>query len=415
VTDSAAQRATRARAEATSESSRVTPLELFFDLVFVYAFTQVTAIVAGDLTARGMAHGLLMLAVLWWVWCCFAWVGTTLRADEGVVRAVMLAVAVTMFIVALTIPEAFVDIPGGLRGPVVFAACYLVIRALHLLIYWYGARYWVGSGNREMQRQVIRIAIPMLVGVSILFVASFTSGAAQTLLWVGAIVVDYGGVLLAGTSGWVVPSPAHFAERHGLIVIIALGESVVSIGVGVLDLPISWPILIAAVLGMTVAIALWWLYFDVVAIAAEHRFTSAVGRDRAAIARDSYTFLHLPLVAGIILLSLGLKKVLNYVGEHHLDEPLKGIGLFALYGGVVLYLLGHIGFRLRNMGSVNVPRAVTVVILAALIPVMAKVPALVALGGLAAVCAGLVGFEIWRYADARYRLRHADHPPEGNA
>lgn len=401
----------KSRAEAVTEGARVTPLELFFDLVFVYAFTQVTAIMADDLTPRGLGHGLLMLALLWWCWCCFAWVGTTLRADEGIVRPAMFAVMIGMFVAAITIPEAFTDLPGGLRGPVVFAACYLVVRVLHLVLYWSGAR-WVGGGDRAMQRQVGRIAGPMLIGTSMIFAASFTSGLTQALLWAAALAVDYGGVLFAGTSGWVVPSPGHFAERHGLIIIIALGESVVAIGIGVTALPISWPIIAAAALGLIVGACLWWLYFDVVAIAAEHRFMATTGAERAGIARDSYTFLHLPMVAGIILLSLGLKKVLGYAGDpvsHSLTDPLKGIGLYALYGGVVLYLLGHLGFRLRNMGSVNRPRLVTMAVLAVAIPLVWGRPALVTLAVLALICAVLILVEIRLHADARQRLRHAPH------
>jgi low temperature requirement protein LtrA len=410
VADNTAGDGVRRRAEVMTEGSRVTPLELFFDLVFVYAFTQVTAIMGGNLTAHGLVRGLLVLAVLWWSWSGFAWLGTTLRADEGVVRAVMFAVMMAMFVAALTIPEAFTDAAGGLRGPVVFAACYLVVRILHLVVYWLGARYWVGQGGRALQRQVVRISVPMLIGATTLFGAAFASGLMQTLLWALALVVDYGGVMSAGTQGWLVPSPEHFAERHGLIIIIALGESVVSIGVGVATLPISWAIVVASCLGIAVAGALWWLYFDVVAIAAERRFASSTGAARIGIARDSYTFLHLPMVAGIILVSLGLKKVLGYAGDpqaHDLSDPLTGVGLYALYGGVVLYLLAHLGFRLRNMGSVNLPRLVTIPVLVGLVPVAAQVPALVALAMLAAVCVGLVLTELFLYAEARHRLRHA--------
>jgi low temperature requirement protein LtrA len=411
------------RVRPVTEGSRVTPLELFFDLVFVYALTQVTALMAADLTARGVLRGLLVVALLWWCWCCFAWLGNTVRADEGITRLALFAVMGTMFVVALTIPEAFEDLPGGLSGPVVFAACYLIVRVLHLVLYWYAAR-----GDAGLRRQLLRAAVPMGGGAVLLFAAATApqrlfespadAGAARTALWVLALAVDYGGIMAIGAEGWQIFSAGHWAERHGLIIIIALGESIVSIGVGATELPISWPIIAASMLGGAVAAVLWWAYFDVVAIAAERVLAGTTGAARAALGRDSYTYLHLPMVTGIIGVSLGMKKVLGYVGDvahHDLSEPLKGIGLYALYGGVILYFLGHFGFRLRNMGSVNWPRTVAIVVLAALLPVAALVPALVALAMLAVVCVALILVEVVVFADARRALReaalaeHADH------
>ncbi|GGR81627.1 low temperature requirement protein A [Micromonospora fulviviridis] len=396
-----------------TEGASVTPLELFFDLVFVYALTQVTALMATDLTWPGMGRGLLLLALLWWCWCCYAWLGNTVRADEGVVRVALFAVIATMFVVAATIPEAFVDLSGGLSGPVVFAACYLVVRVLHLAIYWHAAR-----GDDGLRRQLVRAALPMLGGAVLLFTAALLPPyltddpgrvvALRTLLWVLALAVDYGGIMAIGAAGWQIFSAAHWTERHGLIIIVALGESLVAIGVGITALPISWPIIVASFLGVTVAAALWWAYFDVVSIAAERVLARAQGAERAALGRDSYTYLHLPMVAGIILLALGFKKVLAYVGDdthHRLTDPLHGLGLLALYGGVIVYLLGHVGFRLRNMRSVNWPRVATTVLLALLLPVADHLPALAALGLLAVVCAGMVGAEVVLFGEARRALR----------
>ncbi|WP_406042712.1 low temperature requirement protein A [Micromonospora sp. NBC_00898] len=403
------------RMRVMTEGATVTPLELFFDLVFVYALTQVTALMAADLTWGGLGRGMLVLALLWWCWCCYAWLGNTLRADEGVVRLALFAVIGTMFVVAVTIPEAFVDLPGGLSGPVVFAACYLAVRVLHLVIYWHAAR-----GDEGLRRQLLRAALPMLGGATLLFTAALLPQqlsddpqrvvAIRTLLWVLALAIDYGGIMAIGARGWQLYSAAHWTERHGLIIIIALGESLVALGVGVTALPISWPIIVAAFLGITVAAALWWAYFDVVAIAAERVLHRAQGAERAALGRDSYTYLHLPMVAGIILLALGFKKVLAYVGDeshHRLTDPLHGLGLLALYGGVILYLLGHLGFRLRNMGSVNWPRVVAMVLLVALLPVADHLPALAALGLLALVCAAMVAVEVVLFGEARRALRDA--------
>ncbi|MEV1316791.1 low temperature requirement protein A [Micromonospora arborensis] len=407
------RRASRMRV--MTEGSTVTPLELFFDLVFVYAFTQVTALMADDLTAGGLLRGLLLLAVLWWCWCCYAWLGNTVRVDEGLLRVVLFAVMATMFVVAVTIPEAFDDLPGGLSGPVVFAACYLVVRVLHLVLYFFAAR-----GNAGLRRQLLRAALPMLAGALLLFSAALVPqrltdspqqvGTIRTVLWVLALAVDYGGIMAIGARGWRIFSAAHWAERHGLIIIIALGESLVAIGVGATALPISWPIIIASALAITVTAALWWAYFDVVSIAAERVLHRAEGVARAALGRDSYTYLHLPMVAGIILLALGFKKVLGYVGDgahHKLGDPLHGLGLLALYGGVILYLLGHLCFRLRSMSSVNWPRAATVLLLVALLPVADRLPALAALGLLAVVCVAMVVAEVRLFGAARRELRDA--------
>ncbi|MFG1870902.1 low temperature requirement protein A [Micromonospora arborensis] len=396
-----------------TEGSTVTPLELFFDLVFVYALTQVTALMADDLTPGGLLRGLLLLGVLWWCWCCYAWLGNTVRVDEGLLRVVLFAVMATMFVVAVTIPEAFDDLPGGLSGPVVFAACYLVVRVLHLVLYFFAAR-----GDAGLRRQLLRAALPMLAGALLLFSAALVPqrladspqqvGTIRTVLWVLALAVDYGGIMAIGARGWRIFSAAHWTERHGLIIIIALGESLVAIGVGVTALPISWPIIIASALAITVTAALWWAYFDVVSIAAERVLHRAEGVARAALGRDSYTYLHLPMVAGIILLALGFKKVLGYVGDgthHKLADPLHGLGLLALYGGVILYLLGHLGFRLRSMSSVNWPRAATVLLLVGLLPVADRLPALAALGLLAVVCVAMVVAEVRLFGAARRELR----------
>ena len=238
---------------------------------------------------------------------------------------------------------------------------------------------------------------------------STVCGAAQTVLWALALLVDYSGVYLLG-GGWRLPAPGHFAERYGLIVIIALGESVIAVGVGAGDLPMTAPTIAAALLGLTVSLALWWLYFDVVAPVAARVLRGKQGPERVRLARDSYTYLHFPMVAGIIYLALGLKKVAQYVAdtEHHtLADPLKGTPLWALYGGVAVYLLAHLAFRERNIGSINRPRAVAVVVLALAPLAVAPLPALAQLGIVAGVLVVLIVFEVVHYAEARARVRAA--------
>jgi low temperature requirement protein LtrA len=396
----------RPRVQAVAEEARVTPIELFFDLVFVFSLTQVTTLMADDLTVRGMVRGLLVLALLWWCWVGYAWLGNIVQADEGVGRAAMFGAMAAMFVMALTVPEAFDDIDGGLEGPVVLAFAYLAVRLLHLTIFWLAA----GAGHDYALRgQLLRFAPSVLGSTAVLLVASQLAGRAQTLAWVAVVIVDYAGTILAGASGWRLNSASHFAERHGLILIVALGESIVAIGVGVSQEPISWPVIAAGVLGLTVAGCIWWAYFDVVALVAERVLRKAEGEQRARMARDSYSYLHFPMIAGVIVLALGLKKVMEYVADstaHELSDALELLPLVALFGGVALYLLAHVAFRYRNVRSVNVQRVVVAVLLIALVPAAAQLPALAALGLVAAVMIALIVFEATKFSEIRDRVRH---------
>ena len=396
------------RIQSVSEEAKVTPIELFFDLVFVFSLTQVTALMADDLTLRGMARGLLVLALLWWCWVGYAWLGNVVQADEGVGRLAMFGAMAAMFVMALTVPEAFDDIDGGLAGPVVLAFAYLAVRLLHLTIFWLAAG---AELDYALRGQLLRFAPSVLGSTALLLVASQLDGRAQTLTWLAVVIADYAGTILAGASGWRLNSASHFAERHGLILIVALGESIVAIGLGVTGEPISWPVISASVLGLTVAGCIWWAYFDVVALVAERVLRRAQGEERARIARDSYSYLHLPMITGVILLALGLKKVMEYVAdttEHELSDPLELLPLVAMYGGVVLYLLAHVAFRYRNVQSLNVQRVVVSLLLVALIALATQMPALAALGQLAAVMVALIAFEATKFSEVRDRVRHEE-------
>jgi low temperature requirement protein LtrA len=394
------------RAAVTSENQSVTTLELFFDLVFVFALTQITALMAHDLSWHGVLRGMLLVGLLWWSWIGFSWLCNLVKADEGAVRVVLLLAMAAMFVIALAIPEAFHDLPGGLPGPVVIAGAYFAFRALHLVLFWL-----IADGDAVLRRTLLRFAPSMLAGTALLLLASQYHGTTQTLLWAAALAADYGGTYLIDARGWRFRSAAHFAERHALIVIIALGESIVAIGVGVTDLPISWPILIASLLGLAVSTALWWIYFDATVRYGERALEAEPPETRPKLARDAYTFLHLPMVAGIVLLALGLKKVLEYVGDvehHHLDDPLKGVGLSALFFGVALYLLGHVGFKRRTVHRWGVSRLVTAALAVVAVPLLTNVPALGQLAVLTALLAGLVAFESVRFAQERDELKHGE-------
>jgi low temperature requirement protein LtrA len=389
----------------TDEAHRVTSLELFFDLVFVYALTQVTDLMADDPTWRGALRGVLVLGLLWFSWTAFAWLGNQAKADEGLLRAGLVVAMVSVFTVALAMPEAFHNKPGGLYGPLVFAAGFIVARSVHFGVYLLAA-----GDDAGLRRQLVRTSPPIAAWAALLVAGALAGESGRPVLWALALVVDYVGIFAGGTAGWRLPAPAHFAERHGLIIIIAIGESIVAIGLGAAAVPLAWPTLVAVILGLMVSLALWWTYFDVVATVAERTLVRAGPAERVRLGRDSYTYLHFPMVVGVIYLALGLKKVVTFVadsGQHDLGDPLTGVPLVAMYGGVALYLLAHVAFRLRNVGSVSVRRVVLAVVLLLLIPVAWRLPALAALGLLALLLVGLIAYEAVRYAEARHAVRHA--------
>ena len=373
------------------DEKRVGPLELFFDLVFVFALTQVTKLMSDNSTWEGLGQGILVLAALWWAWGAYSWLTNYIAADEGKERLLMFAVMGAFLIAALAVPHALDD------DALVFAIAYAVARWLHIFIF--------AEANDDVDagmaiRRLARTAIP---GPALLIVAGLVDdGTLRVALWIVALAVDFSGPYVFGVRGFRI-SAGHFAERFSLIVIIALGESIVAIGAG-LSGELDAGTIVAAVLGLIVACWLWWAYFDVVAVASERRFRRVQGDELPRIARDSYSYLHLPMIAGIILIALGIKKTVG-----HVDEPLKIVPAVALFGGIALYYAGHIGFRLRNMGSLNRQRLVAALLSLALIPLAVEVDALIALTGAAALTAGLVGYEALRFAEARRRVRSAAH------
>jgi low temperature requirement protein LtrA len=381
--------ADRVEDEPVEVEQEVTPLELFFDLVFVFAITQVTGFVSADPTWTRLAEGMAILAALWWAWEAYVWLGNTAGSDEGAVRVVLLSAMGAMLVASLAVPRAFGD------DGVIFGVAFLTVRVLHL-----GAYTIVSRDDPQLRFVVARMATTMLPASALLVVAGALDGTAQALLWVAALALDYGGLIARGTEGWSVVA-GHFAERHGLVIIIALGESIVALGVGAQGLGLDAGIIVGALLGVAVAAALWWAYFDFVALVAARVLREAPPDEQVRIARDSYTYLHLPMVAGIVIFALGTKKTLAHIGE-----DLEAVPAVALCGGVALYLVALSALKRRNIGSFNRPRLVAAGMLAALAPVATAVPALVALGLVAAVACGLIAYERIRYAETRDRIRH---------
>jgi len=370
-----------------AERGRVTPLELFFDLVVVFAITQVTSSLSRDPTWGGLLRGLLLLSAVWWAWSSYAWLTNALDPEEGGVRLAMFAAIAAMLIVSLAAPGAFA------RDGEVFGVAYLVVRLLHVVLFGIA-----GHGDRDVFGAAMRLSASILAPF-LLVAAGFLHGAAQLSLWGAALAILYVGPLVGHMRGWRV-SPEHFVERFGLIVMIAVGESIVAIGVGARGLRLSASVIAAALLGMTVAACLWWSYFDWVIYASQARLVEMTGEHRAELARDAYSYLHLPMVGGIVLFAFGLKATLADVGG-----PLPTIPALGLFGGIALYLLAHVALRLRLGGGFGRGRPAATILLVALFPLAGVVPALASLGLVAAVCVALIVYEVVAHPASRSYIR----------
>ena len=350
-----------------------------------------TARLADDLSWGGLLRGLLVLSAIWWAWAAYAWLTSAMDVDEGGVRLTMLASIGAMLIVALAVPGAFGD------DAVLFGAAYLLVRCLHLVLSAILAR-----DDPDRLGALLRYAPTALFGAFLLVAAGFLEGDERIALWIAALAIDYLGPVVIGVGhGWRV-APEHFAERHGLIVLIALGESIIAIGVGA-GFELSAGVIAGATLGIVVVSALWWLYFDVAAIFARRRLMEATGIALHRLALHSYSYLHLPMIAGVVLFALGLKTTLG-----HVDETLATVPAVALCGGTALYLLGHVAFLYRTTGRVFRRRTIGGVALLALIPAALAIPALAALALVSAVCAFVVAYEAIRHREHRLHVRHPE-------
>ena len=333
------------------DDEQVTPLELFFDLVFVLALTQCTTLISREPTWEGMLKGLLVLGMLWWSWVGYAWLTSVVDPQEGSVRLVMFAAMAAFLVASLCVPGAFGAEALG------FAAAYAVVRTAHIALFLIASRE-----DSALRHSVDGLAVSTAIAVALLFVAAAASGGLRLGLWGLALVLDAGGPYLFGAEGWKLV-PAHFVDRHAAIVIIALGESIVALGVGART-HLGGGHRAAAVLGVLVAAMLWWVYFDIAALVAGRRLEAAQeGRERNEIARDAYSYLHFPMVAGVGLLAVGLRQTLD-----HVDDSLAFIPALGLLGGTAIYLLAHVAFRWRNCHSLSVRRILCALLLLALLP-----------------------------------------------
>lgn len=387
----------RSQLHPTDDHHRVTTLELLFDLVFVYCITNTTALMEHSVGGRTVMDGLVALAMVWFGWCAYTWLGNQAKADEGLLRLAMIVAMGGMFFVAISIPHAF-DEHGN--AAVILAVAYLIVRLVHLGV------YLIAAGDDAQLRSVVlsMLGVTGAAGIPLL-IGALVRGHALLYWWLAAVLIDQAGVYFVRSSRWILHSASHFAERFGLVIIIAIGESIVDIGAASTRATVDLHLVVALLCGITVAVCLWWLYFDVVALVGERTLITATGVDRARLARDSYTFIHLPMVAGIVFTAMGLSLLIGREGTagEHVDA-----GRYALYGGVALYLAAHLLFRWRNIGSLNVQRAVVLVALLVAIPLTGGLSALAQLGLPAVVLAALVGYEVTGKKQWREQVRNAE-------
>ncbi|HWH10784.1 MAG TPA: low temperature requirement protein A [Solirubrobacteraceae bacterium] len=328
----------------SGEEHRATALELFYDLVFVFAITQISHLLLTHLSWSGAGQSVVIVLVVWWAWNYTTWVTNELDPESSAVVLLMIGLMLASLLMAAAIPKAF-----GSRA-LLFAGSYVAIQVGRHSFLTFAA---AGPGTIERERAG-RI-LTWFVAAGVLWIAgAAASGPARSVLWIAALGVDYGAPLvtfwvpgrkrLTGES-WDVET-AHFAERFQLFVIIALGESIVAIGATTSGLTLDAARLTAFVLAFAGAAGLWWLYFGAVAEIGERRLEAA--RDRTLAARDAYTYLHVVMVAGVIVSAVGDELVIARP-----TAVLTAGQVAAVVGGPVLYLGAHAVFRKRLAGSLS--------------------------------------------------------------
>jgi low temperature requirement protein LtrA len=361
-----------------TDERRTSPVELLWDLVFVFAVTQVTELIATELSWEGVGQGVVVLALIWWAWSAFVWAANATDPRSPTFRAALVGALVAIFITGLALPHAFGD------DATLFAVSYAIVRFIHLGLYVDASR----KGNAAMSA-IVGFAAATTAGMVLLIAGSFFEGATQTILWLVAIAIDYAGPAwltrerLAGLQAVAV---AHFAERYALFILICLGESIVAIGVGASHHELDFGIVAAVALSLLIVVGLWWTYFDRVADDAEEHLRR---HDNPVLAAaDAYSYIHLLLVAGIVFFAFGSEWAIAGV-SHELD-PVARAGLF---GGVALYLVGHAAFRLRIIGGVDEYELLAALVLGIQYVLLAHVAAWVGLVGIALVLLALTFLE----------------------
>jgi low temperature requirement protein LtrA len=374
----------------TEETHRVTSFEVFFDLVFVFAIIRVTAFITHPLSWETMAEGVLLVLLLWSSWSAYAWVGNQARADTGLVRAGATVAMAAIFVAGLVIPEAW-DATAPIDPPVVLAVAFAIARVIYLVLYLRAT-----TQDRHVRSQLLLDTIPQSLALIAIIGGAVVGGATQTAAWAVAFAVDFsGGRGSSGVRGYRLRSPSHFAERHSLVMIIALGETLIAVGEGAGIAIVYWLVLAAAVLGLAVVVCLWWLYSGCTA-GGQQALERADAPRRARMARDAYTLAHLLLITGALYLAAGVEEVISHVTAGGSELPGAALGwlaAIALYGGVALYLIGRVAFVRLTAGPVAVAPLVAAGLTVLLLPAAASLPAMAALGLLCVLVFSITGYD----------------------
>jgi len=363
-------------------------LELFFDLVFVFAITQVTTLVISDTSPAGFGRAALILGLVWWAWGGFAWMTNAIDVEDALVRRTMLLAMLGVFFVALALPDAFTDAAPW------FAAPYFAVRVLHMAVYFYGVRE-----NAAYRQGVLFLAPAFLGSPLIVLAASFLDDPWRTGLWAFALAVEMIAAALSGNRGFTI-SPAHFVERHALFIIIALGESIVAIGLAAAAVERDAALALSVVIAFGGAAAMWYAYFDFLAIAFERAIERRPEAERAPVARDVFSYLHLVMVAGIILYAVAAKKMIAHPGDE-----LSVAGRFALGAGIGLYLVAFVLARYRLIRRVARERIAGAAGAAAAAVLLGGLPAAALVAIVVGVLLLAILVEAWRLRDARSQIR----------
>ncbi|MGR6318280.1 low temperature requirement protein A [Micromonospora soli] len=389
---------------ARTAGSGVTPKELFLDLVVVYAFIQVSVLMARHPSVVGVTQGLAVLSLLWAAWCLSAQLGNALRSESIVARLTVLLIVALTLTIGIAIPQAFERVPGGLPGPLIVVLCYLVLRVLHLAAF---RRVAAAAPPAPLWR----VSVSTLVSLLLLLLAALAAsrphgpgaGRVEVALWVAAIVIDFSGGYLMGPRFWLTGSAKHWTDRYELIILIALGEAILSTGVALFGRPISWSVILAIAVSMILLSSLWWAYFDTDALVGHRAVQAATGRPRGALARDAYTYLHLPMIAGLMLLAFGLHELLGLISDP--AGPHAPLGHPAVFTGVILYLVATQAFWWRVRHQIRWVRTLGILLIAVLAPTTLRLPPLWVLIVLAAATAAVLVIDSRRAVDLRRRLR----------
>ncbi|WP_410819455.1 low temperature requirement protein A [Micromonospora sp. 050-3] len=386
----------RSRPVVTAETHRPTLFEVFFDLVLVFGLIRVTTFMSEQPSAVTLVRGFLVLMLLWNSWLVYAWLGNYVRIDVGLIRAGVTVAMAAVFLIALVIPETWETGPGSTTPRLILVLAYGVVRLIQFALF-----YWVAADDPRLLRTVRLYALTTALSWIPLALGAVFGGTAQLLLWALALIIDMsGGVFALLVSGWPVRSPGHFGERHGLVVIIALGESLISVGAGIGTRMIHTPTLVAALLTLAVTVCLYWLY-SASAASAGQALTTDSGLHRGFVAGNAYSVAHLPLLGGTIYVALGVEEVLAAMAHGKSHETLHWIPAIALFGGTALYLAGRATFLVLSVRCVRPEQFLAPGVALLLLPVGRYLPGLAALGLLTAFLVALLSYEAWTRRSTR--------------